>query len=47
MKAYNDYVYFQSKRVDKFDTSYRHCLDEYNTYLRKSESHYDLIDLFK
>ena len=44
MKAYNDYVYFQSKRVDKFDTSYRHCLDEYNTYLRKSESHYDLID---
>ena len=44
MKAYNDYVYFQSKRVDKFDTSYLHCLDEYNTYLRKSESHYDLID---
>ena len=44
MKAYNDYVYFQNKRVDKFDTSYRHCLDEYNTYLRKSESHYDLID---
>jgi hypothetical protein len=44
MKAYNDYVYFQSKRVDKFDTSYRHCLDEYNTYLKKSESYYDLID---
>ena len=44
MKAYNDYVYFQSKRVDKFDTSYRHCLDEYNAYLKKSESYYDLID---
>jgi|GEM_PF-2260090 hypothetical protein len=44
MKAYNDYVYFQSKRVDKFDTSYRYCLDEYNTYLKKSESYYDLID---
>ena len=44
MQAYNDYIYFQVNRRDKFDTSYKHCLDDYNNYLNKSQAYYSLID---
>lgn len=44
MQAYNDYVYFQGNRRDKFDTSYKHCLDDYLNYLGKSQTYYGLIN---